>query len=183
MAAPDFFLIQNDSGTVDGANSYADIDFFVAYCTSRGKSLIDPLTSAQYTDLQIAICLITGCDYMDSRWSWTGEREQINQDTEWPRLSAFDDSGVYISGVTDILRRAQSEYGYIALTSPAALNPTPTRDESGVAVQSKTTQVGPILESIHYAAGAVFTNPTYPSADNILKNRGYTASRTTLIRG
>jgi hypothetical protein len=183
MVAPDFFILQDDGGITPDANSYADIDFFVDYCASRGRIIVDPLTTAQYTDAQIAVALILGRDYMDGRWGWIGFRQQIDQTTEWPRLDAFDSSNSYVNGITDTLRRAQCEYAFIALTSGVDLNPAPDRDTTGVAVQSKTTQVGPILESIHYVAGAVFVNPSYPAADNILKSRGYTINRSTLMRG
>lgn len=183
MTAPVFFIVQSDDGLTEGANAYCDLAYFRAYCLSRGKSLVKTAPSTDYSDDEVAVALINGRDYMDNRWTFKGDRMQPDQTTEWPRISAYDNSQIYINGITDVLKQANSAYGYIALTVPGGLNPTPSRDGTGAAVQSKTTQVGPILKSVRYVEGATFSNPTYPDADNILKSRGYTISGSTLIRG
>ena len=183
--APDFFIVQDDNGVTLGANSYCSIPYFTAYSQSRGRKLVNNCVTppVPYTDEEMAVALILATDYMDGRWNYTGFRQQISQTTEWPRLDAYDSSTSYISGITDTLRRAQCEYAWIALTSGKDLNPIPERDDTGVAVQSKSSQVGPVSESTRYVLGGIFVNPTYPSADNILKTRGYVMSRSTLTRG
>ena len=186
--ASDLLILQDDNGIADGANAYCDVAFFTTYCISRGKSLVktkaqDPANNVLYSNDEIAAAIMGSREYMDGRWGskYVGQRMQELQDTEWPRYDAYDNSNFYINGITDILRKANSEYGYILLTT-TDLNPNPTRDETGQRVQRKTTQVGPILDSVTYVNGAAFDQPTYPAADNILKSRGYVLSGSTLIR-
>ena len=193
--ASDLLLAQDDDGVTLKANTYADIDYFTSYCIMNGKSLVktpaipginggagtDPVL---YSDDDIAVGLIASRRYMDGRWGskYIGQRSQEFQSTEWPRQDAYDNSDYYVYGITDYLRDAQCEYGYIALTSGVDLNPVPSRDDSGQQVQRKTTQVGPILDSVTYVNGAAFTDPTYPAADNILRSRGYVRSGSSLVR-
>ena len=186
--ASDLLVVQNDTGDAVGANAYCDVDFFKTYCISRGKSLVktaaaDPANNVLYSDDEIAAAIMGSREYMDGRWGskYVGQRMQELQDTEWPRYDAYDNSDFYINGVTDILRKANAEYAYILLTT-TDLNPNPTRDETGQRVQRKTTQVGPILDSVTYVTGAAFDQPTYPTADNILRSRGYILSGSSLIR-
>ena len=164
------------------------MEFFTNYCISRGRSLIkvaaqDPANNVLYSADEIAAAIMGSREYMDGRWGskYIGQRSQELQDTEWPRDNAYDNSDYYVYGINDIIRKANCEYAYILLTT-TDLNPNPTRDETGQRVQRKTTQVGPILDSVTYAAGAAFDQPTYPAADNILKSRGYVLSGSSLIR-
>ena len=186
--ASDLLLVQDDDGSVDRANTYADPDYFTSYCIMNGKTLVkvvaaDPANNVNYSADDIASALMAGRRYMDSRWgqSYVGTRSEEFQGTEWPRDNAYDNSEYYIYGITDTLRDAQCEYSYLALTG-TDLNPVPTRDDTGQKVQRKTTQVGPILDSVTYVNGAGFSLPVFPAADTILKSRGYVLAGSRLIR-
>lgn len=168
-------IVQDDTGQVAGANGYITVAFFRSYHGDRGVDL------SGVVDADIETAIIRGTDYMDTRWRYKGIRSQTAQETEWPRYNIIDVDNLYVYGIVIHVQRACAEYSLIALN--AALNPTPTRDATGQRVIAKTTQVGPILNNVRYAPGAIFTEPTYPIADGLLKRRGYIISSTELTRG
>lgn len=165
-------LVQTDAG-IDGANSYVTVAEFRTYHADRGTDV------AIYTDPQIEKALVKATDYLDERFHFVGDRIRPAQRTAWPRVSAVDDDGWPRVGIPAEVKEACHEYALIALTSE--LNLAPTLDASGRVVQSKTSTVGPITESVTYAAGAAFKMPKYPKADRRLS--GLTESFGTVSRG
>jgi DnaT-like ssDNA binding protein len=173
------FVVQDDFGGVANANAYITLDFFRQYWTDRGVDVTaDPYSS----DTKCQAAIIQGTIYMDYRWQYYGMRCQITQNTEWPRYSVIDNDRNPVDGITPPLMKACAEYANIALiTGP--LNPTPSRDDTGQALQAKTTQVGPIMTSKRYIGGGSFMQPIYPVPDGILKREGYIFGGSQLVRG
>lgn len=169
------FLVQNDNGTVAGANAYITADEFRAFHGDRGTDL----TGKQDADIETAIVRAT--DYLDQRFNFVGKRLTLEQATQWPRMSAYDRDRYIINGVPKPIREACAEYAFRALT--AALNPDPEADSTGATVQSKSSKVGPIEESVTYVSGAVFSMPRYPAADQRLIKTGLVRSGGTVLRG
>lgn len=151
------FLVQDDSGSVAGANAYLTVAEFKAYHDDRGNSYVG------FDDTAIQRAIVKATDYMDRRFSFVGYQEGEEQRTMWPRIDAFDEDDHLVEGIPDRVKEACAEYAIVALS--ATLNPTPTRDATGRDVQAKSSTVGPISESITYAGGAVFSGPKYPIAD------------------
>lgn len=168
-------VVQDNFGQVSGANGYITVAFFRAYHTDRGVDL------SSVIDADIETGIVRATDYMDTRWRYYGIRAQIRQTTEWPRYNISDVDNNPVYGVDIHVQRSCAEYALIALN--AALNAPPTRDATGQRIIAKTTQVGPILNSVRYAGAAIFTEPTYPIADGFMKRRGYIMSSTSLTRG
>lgn len=166
------FLVQNDSGGIGGANAYVTVAEFRAYHADRGTDVVG------YVDADVQTAVVRATDYLDTRFTFRGDKVTTAQRTAWPRTGPEDDDELVRVGVPVEVKEACSEYALVALTTE--VNPSPDLDSSGRAVQSKSSSVGPISESISYVGGAVFQMPKYPKADQ--KLRGLIVSGLTLGR-
>ena len=173
------FIVQAaDGSTVAGANAYITVAFFRAYHEDRGNALP---TSPVPTDPDIEKAIIRATDYLDGRFRFVGRRVYgRDQSTEWPRANAYDIDFRWVNGVPQEVMEATADYALRALS--AALNPDPTREESGGIVVSKTEQVGPIMESTTYAAGSYASLPKYPAVDLKLRRAGLIRSSGEVLR-
>lgn len=166
------FLVQNDSGTVEGANSYSTVEEFKAYWLDRGADY-----SAK-TDEEIQAKLIQATSYLDNRYPWAGYKVNgRSQTTSFPRGELYDCSGVtvvLVEGVPYEIKEAVNEYAYI-LFSQDSLQPN---GSTGGTVKRKKEKVGPLEEEIEYSppgeSGGIIS---YPQADNKIPEcfiaRGY----------
>lgn len=168
--------VQDNNGSVAGANAYISVEEFKTYHADRGNSL------AGSTDPQIEAAIIRATDYLDQRFNFVGKKRLgRDQTTEWPRTNARDRDRYYINDIPPEVKEACCEYALRALA--AELNPDPERDGTGAAIASKSESVGPISESVTYVSGSVFTMPKYPVADQRLIKAGLTRTGGTLLRG
>lgn len=158
-------VVQDNTGSVEGANAYISVATFKAYHDDRGNSY------AGSDDTAIEQAIIRATDYLDQRFYYVGEKRLgRDQTTEWPRQNAWDRDRYYLTDLPTEVKEACAEYALRALA--AEVNPDPTRDETGRAVQSRSEQVGPISESVTYADKALFQLPKYPAADQRLLKSG-----------
>ena len=168
--------VQDNNGSVAGANAYITVQQFKNYHADRGAD-----TSA-FDDEAIEAAIIRATDYLDQRFNFVGKKRLgRDQTTEWPRSDAWDRDRYYINDIPPEVKEACAEYAMRALA--AELNPDPERNASGVAVLSKSEAVGPISESVTFVGGAVFQMPKYPAADQKLVRAGLVRSGGTLLRG
>lgn len=168
--------VQTDNGNVANANAYITLAEFTAYHADRGNAI--PGTP---TDAQKEQAIIRATDYLDQRFRFVGRRLLgRDQNTEWPRMDAWDLDQDLVTGIPVEIKEAAAEYALRALT--AELNPDPSRDASGAKVQAKSQQVGPIAQSFTYVSGATFTMPKYPAADMKLRRSGLILSGGTVMR-
>ena len=168
-------IVQDDSGTVPGANGYLPLQEFKDYHDARGTGY------AGKTDEELEEAIIRATDYVDMRFNFVGrKRNGRSQATEWPRIGAFDRDRYHVQGIPDEIKEAVAEYALRALD--ATLNPDPDRDSSGAILQSKSETVGPISESVTYVASAVFSMPRYPAADQRLIRSGLVRTAGTVLR-
>lgn len=158
------FTLQDENGSVVGANAYLSVAAFKSYHDDRGQSY------AGFTDPQIEQGIVRATQYLDTRFSFVGYVADPDQTTEWPRIDARDKNDRIRTGLPREILNATAEYARIALSQ--TLNPTPERDESGVPILSKSERAGPVSESITYAEGAIFKLPKYPIADQWLISAG-----------
>lgn len=168
-------IVQNNSGGVDDANSYITLAFFKSHHDARGNDY----SAATNTELEQAIVRAT--DYLDQRFTFIGERLNVDQGTQWPRMNAYDRDDHYVDDIPQEVKKATAEYALIAVDQ--ALNPTPDRDSTGRTVQSKDETVDVIRERVTYTSGAVFELPKYPISDRMLAARGLLTSRGRMVRG
>jgi len=168
-------VIQNASGTIANANAYISVATFKAYHDARGNDY------SEFLDAQIETAIVRGTDHLDERFTYVGERLNVDQETEFPRQNAYDIDDDYVQGVPRAVEEATAEYAFFALSFD--LNPNPTRDGTGQVVLSKSESVGPISESVKFAAGGRFELPKYPRGDRKLISRGLVQRRGRMIRG
>lgn len=171
------FTVQNDTGSQAGANAYLSVAEFKAYHDARNNDY-----SGAATDAAIEYTIIKATDYIDQRFNFVGKKLLgRDQTTEWPRSSAWDKDRYYITGLPVELKEACAEYALRAIS--AALNPDPTRDDTGQTIQSKSETVGPLSESFTFTEGAMFRMPKYPAADQKLIKPGLVRWGGDLRRG
>lgn len=171
-------LVQDNFGQVVGANSYQTLASAQLYWDNAGYDYATP----GYTANQMTVALIQATVYMDGRWRFRGIRKQIAQNTAWPRYNLIDIDRNPVNILTKHLLAAHAEYAWVYLTT-GTLNGIPTRDATGARLQAKTTQVGPIMESVRYAGAATWVAPIYPIADGYLTSRGYVIPTNAIMRG
>jgi len=169
------FTVQDRHGSVADANAYISVDEFKVYHSDRGQPF------ASYDDAAIEQAIVKATDYLDTRFKYVGEVLRSDQPTEWPRVGATDNRGVHVNGIPTAVKEATAEYALRALSGP--INPDPTRDDSGAVVAEKHEKVGPLEESVKYAAGGSFRMPVYPIADQKLRKAGFVRSGFDIARG
>lgn len=196
--------VQDDTGTVVGANAYITVAAFKAYHDDRGNT---------YTtdDTKIASAIIRATDYLDSRFRFRGLALVAGQTTEWPRqagtavfmpwwdisflgvdavfsgpaaaVELSDASGNPIVGIPQAVKNATAEYALRALAQPLYQDaPAPV---GGRLIQEHTVTVDVITETTVYAPSqgtGQFQMPAYPQADMMLARAGLIETGRTVYR-
>lgn len=182
--------VQNDTGNVENANSYIDVEWFLEYCEETGYDVATEFAAvvaegepAAIDENLIKQHLVRGKNYMDTAHSYKGEPYSRDGSSAFPRLDLTDRNENLVYGIALPMKKAQAEYAWLSKTLPGGLNPTPTRDASGALVTQISERVGPISESKSFARGGSYSKPEYPVADSILKAAGYIVTGGTIIRG
>ena len=101
-------IIQDEEGTVTDANSYVDVSYADDYFSLRGSTSWNDLTTSQKE-----VCLIKSFDYLESNYSYKGNRLTKVQNTSFPRKSICVD-GVLVVGIPQLLKKAQCELSVLA---------------------------------------------------------------------
>jgi len=98
------FVVQDDSGTVAGANSYVSVAEWTTYFTDRNNT-----TALAYADVEVQGALIYATKWLDSNIAWYSTIKTTTQLTDWPRIDFFDSEGRLITGIPQILKDATCE--------------------------------------------------------------------------
>jgi hypothetical protein len=160
------FLVQDDDGTVDGANAYIDTTDFLQYWETHGVDYSAEDESTQ----QVAI--IRGTSYVDQRYKYKGYPLTEGQSTEFPRAELYDCRGDLVEGVPQSVKDACAEYAGRYIDNGQLQEDT--TDTDALAGRVKKEKLGPM--EIEYMGGisAGSTFPSYPTADQILKSSCFT---------
>lgn len=156
--------VQDDDGSVVGANAYITVAYADTYFTERNNEdwldLDNEVKEAAIIEATVYI------DYSNMKFH-KGIRENEVQSTEWPRTGAYDQNGYEIDGLPECLKQATAEYANRARVS--GLAPDPVYDSSGIPLKSKREKVGPIDEQYTYQDGFLVESiRKYPYADMLL---------------
>jgi hypothetical protein len=151
------------------ATSYVSVADFEAWAAQRLRSLTGK------TPDQLAVAVNTATEYMDSRFTFVGYREEATQALEWPRNQAWDNRGDRVEGVPKAVKDACYGYAFLALSQ--SLMPSPTQDESGRQVKSKSEKVGPIATDVEYSDKGGYDMPIFPEIDRLLYRHGLVVRR------
>lgn len=156
-------IVQDDTGAVSGANAYISLVEFKTYHDTRGNNYL------AFTDTEIENAIIRSSDYVDIRFDFIGSKLNArDQITQWPRSSALDRDGWYVTGIPLEIKDAIAEYAFRALSSP--LIPDPVTDKTGREVESTEIKAGPITKKVSYIGRGQNTFKPFPKADRILAN-------------
>ena len=141
------FVVQSDSGDTANANAYITTGYFRSYHDARGNS-IQTIGTTTYSNSDWQKAIVRATDYLDTRFTFIGDRQTRDQTTEWPRHNAYDRDDYAWTIIPEAVKEACAEYALIALTS--TINPLPTRDDSGQAITRKKEVAGPFEEETVY---------------------------------
>lgn len=171
-------IVQNNSGTMLGANSYVSFDDAINYFVDRQVEFDD--------DEKLETALIEATTYIDVTFGsrFWGAKIAEEQETEWPRVNAFSDIGYDYSGIIHFrLMRACYEYAKIFYDTNE-LFPSPTYDDSSQLIKSKTTKVPGAVESsvTYHDSGKKLDTRKYPKADGLLSPLMSRQSNVTFFR-
>lgn len=158
--------VQNENGTIEGANSYVDAAAVRAFWLDRGLDL------STRTDEELSAAAVRATDYLDAKYRWQGYQLYRLQGTQWPRGGVTS----FLRGLPQALISATCMLTQRALTKP--LMPDPTFDASGQLVTEKTTEVGPIKTGVKFATpmSVKSMTPEYPEVTLMLQAAGLIAS-------
>lgn len=154
-------IVQNDTGTIDDANSYVDGVFYVDYWLTRGVTI--PYSTAEEV-ASVDTSLIQATSYIDTSNIYCGEKlNGRDQTTAFPRSPLYDNGGYEVEGVPREIKEAQCEYAYI-YAEQGTLQPNQNINGS---VKRTKEKVDVIEEEIEYtSSGQTGGKISYPVADN-----------------
>ena len=169
------FVVQDPDAPKADAVAYIAVQTFKDYHDERGNTY-----TAQDTEIEQAIVRAT--DYIDSRWTFAGSRDDADQSTECPRSGVYDpNTGLTLDPYPAELEEACAEYAMSALAG--SLYPTPNVDATGLRVKM-TRKKADVLEkqTEYFQSGSA--KRAWPVADGKMKKTRLLAStRRTLGRG
>lgn len=142
-------LIVEDGTGLATAEAYISVADADAYFAARGNAAWSALDQ-----ISKEAALRKGCDYMEGRYTWKGQRATTTQALGWPRQCVVVD-GVYLpaDAVPVAIARANAELAVRASAADLAADET---------TQVTRETVGPI--TVEYQAGAR-QNPRYAAVE------------------
>lgn len=177
------FLVQDDQGSIVGANSYVAVADFNSYHTDRQ---VADILNGNFDNDPIQGALILASDYVDSRYSYVGEKQTATQPMQWPRYDAEDRDEHIVFGIPQVVKEAVSELALAELQSPGSLFPGVSVDATGQGVKKTRKKLDVLeLETEFFgeSAGAAKRLPVFYQADWRLKRSGLLTSSRGLVRG
>jgi len=136
------FVVQTPDTPLSTANAYMAVQAFKDYHDDRGNAY-----TASDTEIEQAIVRAT--DYMDSRWTFAGSRQDADQSTECPRSGVYDpNSGLSVDPYPEELEEACAEYSISALAG--SLYPLSNVDSTGRDVKKLRKKVDVIETETEY---------------------------------
>ena len=137
------FLVQDDDGSIDYANSHTTVAEFRTYMTDRGKDY------SETDDEAVQVGLIRATDYINTRSNYNGDPVSTTQGTAFPRDYSYDLQGNLIEGIPLPVKLDTYELcGYLLDNATAQLYQNITPDEANV--MSVTKRVDVLSKAIQY---------------------------------
>lgn len=173
------FVVQDPDTPKTDANAYMSVAEFKSYHDDRGNGYTA-------TDTEIEQAIVRATDYIDSRWTFAGSREDADQSTECPRSGVYDpDTSWEVDGYPEELKEACAEYALAGISG--SLYASSNVDATGRDVKMLRTKADVVEKEVEYfgptSSGKVFWK-SYPVADGKMKKTRLLApTRRTLGRG
>lgn len=169
------FIVQTPDAPLSTANAYISVATFKTYHDDRGGDY------SGSSDEEIEDAIVRATDYIDSRWTFAGSRDDLDQSTECPRSGVYDPiTGYEVDYYPPELEEACAEYGISALAS--SLYPSPNVDATGLQVKITRKKADVIEKETEYFHGKS-AKKAWPIADGKMrKTRLLTSTRRTIGR-
>lgn len=103
--------VQDDAGSVSGADAYVSQGAFETHAESRNRVL------TSYTDEAIEAAIRAATQYIDTISRYKGVRGSSAQTTEFPRTGLVDWSGYEVTGLPQRVKDATCELAWASLSS------------------------------------------------------------------
>lgn len=159
------FTVQDDTGTVAGANAYIDVAFFTSYHQERGNVIPSDQTVIQQKIILATEHLDLGYEARVPGARLTG----YDQTTAFPRKGLYRDDGVTpITGLPRELKRACAELALLAVSGPLTKDQLPT-DQDPSAVTYARSKVGEIEDEKHFSRSAVRAAVRSPKVGSLMR--------------
>lgn len=159
-------IIQDDSGSIQNANSYVSLAYVDAYFVEKND--------VSWGDLDQEVkeaALISATRYFDNvnYGKIKGIKLTKTQNTQFPRDAIFDEDGDEISGIPENLKMAICEYAIRAVSN--SLAPDPNYNDNGLFIKSFREKTGPLDEMTVYQDANITPSKTrsYPEADMLVE--------------
>jgi len=176
------FTVQDDQGSVADANSYVTVAFYKAYHTDRN---VGQVINVLNSDTEIQAALVLATDFLDSRYSFVGQRRTQDQTTEWPRYDALDVNDYVVTGIPKAIQEACAELALAELLTAGSLFPVVATDTSGLDVKRTKKKLDVLEEETEYfgtGGGTSAKTPIFHTADWRLKRSGLLRARNRIVR-
>lgn len=155
-------VVEDGTGKID-AVAYISVAYANAYHAARGRTDWDALA-----DAACELAIVRATDYIELRFGprFRGQRRSREQALQWPRYSAFDNSGNAMDG-TDLvprqLQKACAEYALIASRNGelAANPPLNNGKQSVLGVVTATGGASGQISRKHEIVGPIERDVTY----------------------
>jgi hypothetical protein len=162
------FVVQDPTTPKSDANAYIAVQTFKDYHDDRGNDY------SSFSDTDIEKAIVRATDYIDSRWTFAGYRDDADQSTECPRSGVKDPrTGYWLDGYPSELEEACSEYALTALSG--SLYATPNVDDTGKSVKSSRKKIAVLeTETEYYQSGGTTSSKWlgHPVADGKMRKTG-----------
>lgn len=169
------FTLQDDTGTVAGANAYLSIADFRAYWTNKN------VVTTALVDAVVQGLIVEATQYIDQRYEYCGvPLDGRDQTTQFPRDCLYDRYGNLVGGIPREVKNAVAEYAYKGYTT--ALSQTFTSTEQNVIEEMDKVDV---IETSRKYAGNKLSASTwniYQIADTILQKSGFVCQTIGMMR-
>jgi len=158
------FNPQNDSGSVENANSHVTYEYFLSYFSDRG---IDYSNTGTYPEATVKAALVRATDYQNYKYRYRGEKADEDQGTAFPRLYIYDIDGYLVSGIPEPVKKDCCELAaYMIDNSYTTLYMDIAGEDSGI--KKKSSKIDVIQETTEYFASIKFNSLTVGNAQNVV---------------
>lgn len=165
------FLPQNDTGTVDNANSHVTYAAFLAYHLDRGKDYSD---TEDYPQATVEAALIRATDYQNNKYKYVGWKVSSTQGTQFPRYYIYDPNDPeanYLEVIPEPVKIDCCELAaYMIDNAILTLYGDITANNSDI--KTKKSKVDVIEKTIEYFGAIDYNSLVVGNAQNVL-NCGY----------
>ncbi len=169
-------LTLEDGTGLAAANTYISLADASTYHALRGNEMW-----ADATESDQVIALVRATDYVDSRWTFTGEAFKTTQALSFPRATTYlNNKGADVGETVPAeIAEATAEYAMSVLgtgESLVALFPAVDQSEPN-SVTYKREKVGTLEEETRFdTARGIKITLSYPTADKVIKASGFLLS-------